>query len=365
MIDAAVSPGFLYRARAFDTPVDPFTTDGPGFRHDDDLGLLVSHDDGTIVARGPFATLAADHPTAPVIDLRDGILLPGLVDTHVHFPQVRVIGALGMPLLEWLERCALPEEQHLASPAYAATIAGEFVAGLISAGTTTSLVFGSHFASAVDALFAEAERYGLRVTSGLVVSDRMLPEPLLTTPERAHDEAVDLALALARSGTAALRRDAPLLAVGVGPDPRRVPRGAGDGRRRLLHLARQREPGRGRHRGGPVPRPRALRRHLRPPRAPRPALGAGPRRAPHRPRARRDGGPRDVGGVLPDQQRGARLGPVPAAPPPRCRRTRRARQRRRRRHRVLDLQGGPAGLLPPAPAWVRTGCRSVPGTCST
>ena len=57
-----------------------------------------------------------------------------------------------------------------------------------SAGTTTSLVFGSHFAAAVDALFAEAERYGLRVTSGLVVSDRILPEPLLTTPERAYDE---------------------------------------------------------------------------------------------------------------------------------------------------------------------------------
>jgi len=194
MIDAATSPGFLYRARAFDTPVDPFTTgDGPGFRHDDDLGLLVSHDDGTIVARGPFAALAAAHRTAPVIDLRDGILLPGLVDTHVHFPQVRVIGALGMPLLEWLDRCALPEEQRLASTAYAATIAGEFVAGLISAGTTTSLVFGSHFASAVDALFTEAERYGLRVTSGLVLSDRILPEPLLTTPDRAYDESVDLA----------------------------------------------------------------------------------------------------------------------------------------------------------------------------
>ena len=115
------------------------------------------------------------------------------MDTHVHFPQVRVIGALGMPLLEWLDRCALPEEQHLASPDYAATIAYEFVASLIAAGTTTSLVFGSHFAPAVDLLFAEAERYGLRVTSGLVVSDRMLPEPLLTTPERAYAEALDLA----------------------------------------------------------------------------------------------------------------------------------------------------------------------------
>lgn len=184
----------VYRARAYDTPRNPFTdaVDGPGFRYDDDLGLAVSAD-GVITARGPFATVAAAHPHVPVTDLREGLLLPGLVDTHVHFPQVRVIGALGMPLLEWLERAALPEEARLASPEYAATIASEFVAGLVAAGTTTSLVFGSHFAPAVDVLFEEASRFGLRVTSGLVVSDRMLPEPLLTTPERAHDEAVALA----------------------------------------------------------------------------------------------------------------------------------------------------------------------------
>ena len=65
--------------------------------------------------------------------------------------------------------------------------------GLVSAGTTTALVFGSHFAPAVDALFTEAARVGLRVTTGLVVSDRGLPEPLLTTPERAYDESLALA----------------------------------------------------------------------------------------------------------------------------------------------------------------------------
>ena len=120
-------------------------------------------------------------------------MLPGFVDTHVHFPQVRAIGGLGMPLLDWLEKCALPEEARLADASYAASVASDFVSGLVRAGTTTALVFGSHFASAVDALFNEATRVGLRVTSGLVLSDRILREDLFTTPERAYDEGLELA----------------------------------------------------------------------------------------------------------------------------------------------------------------------------
>ena len=179
----------LFRGRVLDTPDDPFT--GGALRSEEDAGLVVV--DGVITARGDFRSVRAEHPTEEVVDLRGGVVLPGLVDAHVHYPQVRIIGALGMPLLEWLERCALPEEGRLADAAYARDVARDFVCGLTSAGTTTALVFGSHFAAAVHLLFEEVARAGLRVTSGLVVSDRALAEPLLTTPERAYDEAVTLA----------------------------------------------------------------------------------------------------------------------------------------------------------------------------
>lgn len=179
----------IYRARVLDTPDDPFA--GGALRAADDCWLAVV--DGGIVARGSLADVGPHDPGGLVVDLRDGWLLPGLVDTHVHYPQVRVIGALGMPLLEWLERCALPEEQRLVSDDYARVVAEEFCQSLVAAGTTTALVFGSHFAGAVEQLFAVADRSGLRVTSGLVVSDRGLPGPLLTTPERAHDESMALA----------------------------------------------------------------------------------------------------------------------------------------------------------------------------
>jgi guanine deaminase len=179
----------LYRATVLDTPDDPFA--GGVLRADADGGLLVR--EGAVVDRGGFADLRARHPGEDVVDLSGGLLLPGFVDTHVHFPQVRAIGGLGMPLLDWLERCALPEEARLADEPYARGVAADFVSGLAQAGTTTALVFGAHFAPAVDALFAEAARVGVRVTSGLVVSDRLLREDLLTTPQRAYDEGLAVA----------------------------------------------------------------------------------------------------------------------------------------------------------------------------
>ena len=175
----------IFRGTFADTPRSPFA--GGHLRTEADLALVVEN--GVIVAREPFEPSV--HPE--YVDLRPGLVLPGFVDTHVHFPQVRAIGGLGMPLLDWLERCALPEEARLADTAYAEGVASDFVSGLVRAGTTTALVFGSHFAGAVDALFAEATRVGLRVTSGLVLSDRILREDLFTTPERAYDEGLELA----------------------------------------------------------------------------------------------------------------------------------------------------------------------------
>ena len=179
----------LYRGTVLDTPENPFT--GGTLRADADAGLLVR--DGAIVERDGYGLLRARHPGEAVVDLRGGLVLPGFVDTHVHFPQVRAIGGLGMPLLDWLERCALPEEARLADGRYAEAVARDFVTGLVQSGTTTALVFGAHFVPAMDALFTEGARAGLRITSGLVVGDRLLRDDLLTTPDRAYDEGRALA----------------------------------------------------------------------------------------------------------------------------------------------------------------------------
>jgi guanine deaminase len=179
----------IFRGTFLDTPQNPFT--GGTLRVATDAALLV--EDGVIAARGPYAEVRQAHPAEDIVDLTGGLVLPGFVDTHVHFPQIRAVGGMGMPLLEWLDRYALPEEARMADAGYAAGVAAEFVRGLAAAGTTSALVFGAHYADAVDTLFTAASRVGLRITSGLVVSDRLLRPELLTTPERARTESLALA----------------------------------------------------------------------------------------------------------------------------------------------------------------------------
>jgi guanine deaminase len=179
----------LYAGTIVDTPGDPFTGD-PGDALAEVGALLVR--EGVIRARGTFAALRAEHPGEPVTRLDGGLLVPGFVDTHVHFPQIRAIGGLGMPLLDWLERCALPEESKLADRAYARAVAGEFFDGLIASGTTSALVFGSHFVPAMNELFAAADHRGLNITSGLVLSDRILRSDLLQSPGMALTDSSDL-----------------------------------------------------------------------------------------------------------------------------------------------------------------------------
>lgn len=175
----------LYRAAYMHTPASPFQDSG-ALNTEEDGGLLV--DGGTILAGGSFATVRAAYPDAEILELRGGVLLPGFVDTHIHYPQVRVLGGLGMPLLEWLERHTLPEEAKFGDAGYARAVAVEFLAGLASHGTTTALVFGSHFAGAVEEFFSQASASGLRIVAGQVLADRMLRPELHTTPERAYRE---------------------------------------------------------------------------------------------------------------------------------------------------------------------------------
>lgn len=179
----------LLRASLFHTPANPFATTGALVAHDD--GALIVGD-GRIVASGDYGALRAGWPDAAVTDWRGGFLLPGFVDAHTHFPQLRIIGGLGRTLLDWLDQIALPEEARMADIVYATDTARRFVRALAAHGTTTALVFGAHFVEATAALFQAAAAAGLRVATGLVVSDRLLRPELQQTPAEAYRDSTEL-----------------------------------------------------------------------------------------------------------------------------------------------------------------------------
>jgi guanine deaminase len=179
----------IFRSSIFHTPANAFTTPDALVALEDGALAIEA---GKIVACDDYGTVRALYPDAGVRGLRDGCILPGFIDTHIHFPQVRVIGGLGYSLLDWLEQLTLPEEAKFADITYARTVAGEFVRNLAAHGTTTALVFGAHFAGANAALFEASAQKGLRVISGLVLSDRLLRSDLLQTPETAYRDSRQL-----------------------------------------------------------------------------------------------------------------------------------------------------------------------------
>lgn len=147
-------------------------------------GALIIDDGGRIIFCGNRSDMPAGYGSATVLDHRPGFLLPGFVDTHIHFPQTYAGDSYGGgQLLEWLNLCIFPSESRLADPEFAQQAAVEFCNRRIAVGTTAAMVFGSAFPHAQDALFTESQHRGLRIVSGRGIQT-VGPEtatPLLTS----------------------------------------------------------------------------------------------------------------------------------------------------------------------------------------
>ena len=118
----------------------------------------------------------------------DQLIVPGFIDTHIHFPQTEMIGAFGEQLLEWLNTYTFPTEIQFEDKAYADKIAQFFVQELLKNGTTTALVFCTVHPQSVDALFEVAEQHQMRLIAGKVMMDRHAPEALCDTAESAYSD---------------------------------------------------------------------------------------------------------------------------------------------------------------------------------
>jgi guanine deaminase len=125
-------------------------------------------------------------------DHRGKLLMPGFIDTHVHFPQVDVVASYGTQLLEWLEKFTFPEETKFANQAHAEQTATFFLDRLLENGTTTASVFCTVHPESVDAFFTESESRGLRMIAGKCLMDRNAPDGLRDTVDSGIRETTTL-----------------------------------------------------------------------------------------------------------------------------------------------------------------------------
>lgn len=131
-------------------------------------------------------------PGVDLLDYRGRLIVPGFIDTHIHYPQTEMIGAFGEQLLEWLDQYTFPVESQYHCPQHAARMSAFFLQQLLSNGTTTALVFGTVHPQSVDALFTAASALEMRLIAGKVMMDRNGPDALMETPEQSYQQTREL-----------------------------------------------------------------------------------------------------------------------------------------------------------------------------
>lgn len=171
---------------------DPGPQDDPrSFVYIED-GILLVHN-GLVAKVGPAAQLLPDLPAnVAVIEHANGLLTPGFIDTHIHYPQTDVIGSGGRNLLEWLENYTFPAERRFSDAEYARTTADFFLDELARNGTTTALVFCTVHRASVESFFQAAAQRSMRMIAGKVLMDRNCPEYLRDTPFTGDRESREL-----------------------------------------------------------------------------------------------------------------------------------------------------------------------------
>ena len=187
----------LYRGEVFDFTDSPLDrTDA--FRYFPDGALVVK--EGIIIDCGPFKELESRYAGCERIDYSGKLIMPGFIDSHIHYPQAEIIGMYGKQLLEWLNDYTFPAEQAFSSPEHAERIARFFVQELFRNGTTTCMAYATVHTASVNALFSVASEYNMCMMTGKVLMDRNAPDGLTDTAERGEAESRSLIEAWHKKG---------------------------------------------------------------------------------------------------------------------------------------------------------------------
>lgn len=152
---------------------------------------IVAVKDGKILKVGKYSDEYAKK-YSDIRDHRGSLIIPGFVDTHIHYPQTEMIASYGEQLLEWLQKYTFPTEKKFADYEYASNVSGFFLDELLKNGTTSALVFSTVHKESVDALFTQAKKRNMRIISGKVLMNRNAPDYLQDTVESGYRDSKEL-----------------------------------------------------------------------------------------------------------------------------------------------------------------------------
>ncbi|WP_158812878.1 guanine deaminase [Methylocapsa sp. S129] len=176
----------IIRGRILSFDDEPRLAGAGALKMIEDGAVLV--EDGRIAAVGEVGAIRARAPRAAIDDHAGKLVMPGFIDTHIHYSQTRVIASYGAQLLEWLQKYTFVEEQKLRDRDHADIVARFFLDEMFRQGTTTAMVYCTVHPESVDVFFDESLKRGARMIAGKVMMDRNAPEGLTDDPQRGYDE---------------------------------------------------------------------------------------------------------------------------------------------------------------------------------
>ena len=181
-----------FRGSIFHCTADPGEGANPEAVEYFEDGLLLVEDGRVAALDAADRLLPGLSANTKIEDLSGKLIVPGLIDCHVHYPQIDIIGSYGEQLLDWLNRYAFPGETRFADEQHARDTAVTFVDELIANGTTTALVFATVHKHSADAIFEAASGRGMRLVAGKVLMDSNCPAELMDTAESGYTESKEL-----------------------------------------------------------------------------------------------------------------------------------------------------------------------------
>ena len=129
---------------------------------------------------GVFEELPEKYKDLEFRDLKDKLIIPGMVDLHIHAPQYAFRG-MGMDyeLIEWLNTQTFPEEAKYKDADYAKKAYTIFADNMKNSATTRACIFATRHRQATEILMDLMEETGLVTYVGKINMDRSAPDELV------------------------------------------------------------------------------------------------------------------------------------------------------------------------------------------